>query len=71
LTLIGITPAARTLFEKRVLDSQKLFTKGNFGYLFFRVPSRVFAAKKIISFSPKISKSTNTDLLSYNNRNNF
>jgi hypothetical protein len=27
LTLLGITPAARNLFEKRFLDFQKLFIK--------------------------------------------
>jgi len=30
-------PAAKTLFVKRVLDSQKLFTKEDFDYLFLEI----------------------------------
>ena len=41
-----LPPAAKTLFIKRVLDSQKFFIKVFFIGLFLRVPSRVFAAKK-------------------------
>jgi hypothetical protein len=40
-------PAAKNPFEKGFLDLPKLFIKVFFIALFLRVPSRVFAVKKI------------------------